>query len=394
MRRDRALYDYETYLRDGAGGVNIAVSGRAHQFPRARSGFYRSSSFSVVLAGQGLLSNFQQFGAGQGELQISLSKKDEFGVVWDRLATKRSVLGPGEWLCYARGMYFAESEHDAPRKGRMQKSGTLAPAFQRPFATLEPASIARLMNPGPAWGIGPIPLQGDLVSHVAWTLEDVVDETGIPIDCYRIDLILTDPVNPGAPPQAYCLTHWNNNVIPNPLPPPLYFPVDRTSVTPFGVKIPEVFELKSRDLSTLVGGQPQPIPALDASILISFDPADRRIARWLHRDDFYLKPPCFREVAIYSRFAPEQAGQGRRRPGRFTSLRELSEFCGGVEEASRVNAIGGNEDLVYLSLPLGGDFNASRSEGVVASFVPPAGANPLTMLEIRAEQGSIMHREG
>jgi len=395
MKRDRTLYEYETYLRDGAGTVNVATSGQGHTFPLSRRGTYRATSFSIALAGPNLLTNFQQFGNGNGELQLKLVRKDMLGVVWDRFAMKRYALGSGEWRTYGNGV-GVDSAREEKSAGPNERTGYLEPTFHQDFSSLEDFPLVNWLNPGPYWISGPVAIDGDRVVNVAWALEDTPDEAGAQLDSYRVDLAVTRVRADGTTTnEVLCLTHWDAAPAPvPPLPPPKVVALDRTSATPFGVPIPEVFRKQSRDVAALTGRAPGPLVAVEARAVISFDAADRRALQLSHRDDLRLRPPGFREIAIYCAFAPEQPGEGRRSAGRFRSLRELTEFCGGISETSRPGAYNG-DDLVYLTLPVYAQFSTKWREHLAASFTPAPGArNPLTLLEIRAQDAWVVYREG
>ncbi len=395
MKRDRTLHEYETYLRDGAGAVNIATSGREHIFPVARRGVHRAAAFTIVLAGPKLLSNFQRFGNGDGELRLRLLRKDNLGFLWDRFAMKRHTLGSGEWRAYGNGVGVASAREEVAL-GPNERTGFLEPTFHQGFASLERPLFSNWLNPGPYWVSGLVPIDGDGVAHVAWTLVDTSGETGAHLDSYRVDLAVKRLHADGAMSnEVLCLTHWDAAPAPvPPLPPPKPVPLDRTSTSPFGVPIPDVISKRSRDVAVVIAGANQPIAALEAQVVVSFDAADRRALQATHDDDLHLRPPGFQELGIYCGFAAERPGQGRRSTGRFRSLRELAEFCGGILETSRPGAYSG-DDLVYLTLPVYSQFSTRWGELLAASFTPTAGApNPLSLLEIRADGATVTYREG
>lgn len=395
MKRDRTLHEHETYLRDGASSVNIATSGRVHAFPIARRGIFHTTTFNIVLAGRNLLANQHQFGNGAGQLHLQLMRKDALGVTWDRYAHRRYSLSAGEWLSHGSGP-AVRVRREALEAGPNSRTGVLEPSFHQDFASLNSFPFNNWINPGPHWVSAPIPLENDAIVTVAWTMEDTPDEAGVELDSYRVDLLVQTANADGTTTiRQLCLTHWDSAPAPaDPLPAPRTVPVDRTSATPFGTPIPDVLRVRKRDVFLAGASGSEILYGTEARLMVFFDAADRRATQLLHKDDLHLRPPGFKEVALYCAFAGEQPGQGRRRAGLFRSLRELSEFCGGIADISRASAFNGNEDLVYLTLRLRGDFVTTWRDQLTAAFTPDGGgANPLSLLEIRAKDATVSYRD-
>jgi hypothetical protein len=174
----------------------------------------------------------------------------------------------------------------------------LEPKFHQDFASLEELPFANWLNPGPYWVSGVVPIDGDGIMHVAWVLEDTPDETGAQLDSYRVDLAVKHLRPDGTTTnQVLCITHWDTAPAPTPpLPPPKPIALDRTSATPFGVLIPEVIRKRSRDVAVVIAGVPQPLAAVEAQVVISFDAADRRALQLSHKDDLHLRPPGVRDI--------------------------------------------------------------------------------------------------
>jgi hypothetical protein len=362
MKRDRTLYEHETYLRAQSRRTNMATSGEVHSFPPTgtRDAIFRASAFSLTIAGNDLFRNYHRFGNGDGLLTLELLIKDELGVLWDQLSMKRTLLSDKDWTAHGTGRYVSAAREATATRPKV-RLGVLEPTFHQYLASY---TFSEVLDPGPSWISSPIPIENDQIVTVAWEAEDAFDERGNPLDAYRIDLEVERLKDDGTTDKlTLCLTHWDSSPIPDPLPLPKTIPLDRTSPTPFGVPIPEVFRKRQRAIGVVEDEQERPVRAIKAKVVISFDAADRRLAQHYRYEDLHLRPPGIRNTAIYSQFDAGTSDEGRRRAGEFRSFRELVEFSGGILDGSQEDGYDG-DDIAFLMLPIFSQFSSQWGEEI------------------------------